>query len=134
MFIPKEKRWLVATYPQNAIAGIEPGLEAEIAFTAYPGQIFQAKVARVLTIIPEGQFIGNGQIQSTTSAAATGQVPVSFEYDETVESLNLPIGAQASIAIYTHNFHALSIVRKMILRIKSWENYAFFLKNLDALH
>jgi hypothetical protein len=51
-----------------------------------------------------------------------------------VDFLNLPTGTQASIAVYTHHFHALSIVRKIILRIKSWESYAFLMQNLDSLH
>lgn len=134
LFVPKEKRMLIATFPQNAIAGIEPGLEAELAFKAYPGQIFKAKVARVLPIIPEGQFLNNGQVQSATAANSTDEIPVMFEYGEDVEALNLPTGAQVSVAVYTHNLHAISLVRKVILRIKSWENYAFFMKNFDALH
>jgi len=99
---------LVASFPQNAIAGIEAGLEAELAFQAYPGRIFQAKVLRVQDIIREGQV--------------------------DVENLKLPAGAHVSIAVYTHHFHVLSLVRKIILRIKSWENYAFFMKNFDSLH
>jgi multidrug resistance efflux pump len=134
LFVPNEKRYLIATFPQNVIAGIEPGLEAELAFKAYPGRIFKAKVLRVQPILPEGDITGSGQLQSTTAASASGQVPVIFEYGEDVEALNLPTGAQVSIAVYTHNFHAMSIVRKIILRIKSWENYAFFLQALDAVH
>ena len=134
MFVPTERQLLIATFPQNAIAGIEPGLEAEIAFKAYPGRIFQAKVARIQPIISEGQVTGSGQLQSATAASAQGYIPVVFDYEEDVEALNLPTGAQASVAVYTHNFHALSIVRKIILRIKSWENYAFFMQGLDSLH
>jgi hypothetical protein len=52
---------------------------------------------------------------------------VLFEYDEDVAALDLPIGAQASVAVYTHNLHVISFVRKIILRMKSWENYVFFL-------
>jgi hypothetical protein len=37
--------------------------------------------------------------------------------------LNLPAGTQASIAVYTDRVHALSIVRKIILRMKSWEHF-----------
>jgi multidrug resistance efflux pump len=132
VFIPKEKRMLIASFPQNAIAGIEPGMDAEIAFKACPGQIFSAKVHSITSIIPEGQFSTSGQLQSVTSASATGRIPVTFEYGDDVEALNLPTGAQASIAVYTHKFHALAIVRKLILRIKSWENYVFFMP--DALH
>jgi multidrug resistance efflux pump len=133
-FVPDERPSLVASFPQNCVGGIEPGLEAELAFKAYPGQIFQAKVLRVLPITPEGQAIVTGQIQSTTEASEKGQVPVVFEYGEDVAALNLPAGAQVSVAVYTHHFHAMSIVRKIILRIKSWENYAFFLQGLDAVH
>jgi multidrug resistance efflux pump len=132
VFVPEEKRYLIASFPQNAIAGVEPGMDAEIAFKAYPGQIFSAKVRSVTSIIPEGQFSTSGQLQSVTSANATGRIPVTFEYGDDVEALDLPTGAQASIAIYTHNFHALAIVRKIILRIKSWENYVLFMP--DALH
>lgn len=134
MFVAKEKPALIATFPQNAIAGIEPGLEAELAFKAYPGRIFKAKVARVQPILPEGQATVSGQLQTTTAANASGNVPVIFEHGEDVEALNLPTGAQVSVAVYTHNFHALSIVRKIILRIKSWENYAFSMQNFDSLY
>jgi len=34
--------------------------------------------------------------------------------------------------VYTRHFHAMSIVRKIILRIKSWENYVFFLTNFNV--
>lgn len=134
VFVPKERRMLVATFPQNAIAGIEPGMEAEVAFKSYPGQIFKVKVARVLQIIPEGQVLTGGELQSTTAADAKDHIPVAFEYGEDVEALDLPTGAQGSIAVYTHNFHAMSIVRKILLRIKSWENYVFFMQNFNALH
>jgi hypothetical protein len=48
-----------------------------------------------------------------------------FDYDEDVAGLNLPVGSQASIAVYTDRVHALSILRKIVLRIHSWENYVF---------
>ncbi len=125
-FVPSEKPMLIATFPQNVIAGIEPGLEAELAFKAYPGRIFKAKVKRILPIINEGQFLASGQLRTATLESAPGRIPVVFEYDEDVSSLHLPIGSQAEVAVYTHNLHALSIVRKIILRMKSWENYVFF--------
>ncbi len=134
VFVPKEKPLFVASFPQNVIPLIEPGLEAELAFKAYPGRIFKAKVHRVMPIIPEGQFSVSGHLQSVTSAHAPGKIPVVFEYGDDIEALNLPVGAQASVAVYTHHFHAMSLVRKIILRIKSWENYVFFLSNLNIGH
>lgn len=133
-FVPKEKPMLIATYEQNAMAGIEPGLEAEIAFKSRPGRIYRAKVLRVQPIVPEGQFLASGQLRSATSVDSAGRIPVVFEYGDDVDELDLPIGSQASIAVYTHHVHAMGIVRKIILRIKSWENYLFFMQNMNALH
>lgn len=134
VFVPKEKPTLIATFEQNAITGLEPGLEAEIAFKSRPGKIYRAKLIRVLPIIAEGEMIASGQLRSATAIDAPGRIPVLFEYGEDVEELDLPVGAQASIAVYTHNVHAMAVVRKIVLRIKSWENYVFFMQNVHALH
>lgn len=125
MFVSGEQPTLVATYPQKVISDIKPGLEGEAVFKQYPGRSFKVKVRRVLTAVREGEIDASGQILTATSAEAHGLIPVVFDYDEDVSKLNLPVGAQASIAIYTERVHALSILRKIILRIKSWENYVF---------
>jgi multidrug resistance efflux pump len=126
VFVPAEKPTFVATYQQTVIPGVKPGLEAEMAFKAYPGRIFKAKVVRVVPIISEGEFRASGQLRSATSPYAPGRVPVLFEYEDDLAALKLPVGAQATTAIYMEQAHALSIVRKIILRIKSWEHYLFF--------
>ncbi len=126
VFVPSERPSFIATYAQTVIPGVKPGLEAELAFKAYPGRIFKAKVRRVLPIIAEGQAQASGQLRSATSANAPGRVPVVFDYEDDLAALNLPVGAQATTAIYMEQAHALSIVRKILLRIKSWEHYLFF--------
>ncbi|MCI0704659.1 MAG: biotin/lipoyl-binding protein [Planctomycetia bacterium] len=125
MYVVNEQPTLVATYPQKVISDIKPGLEGEAVFKAYPGRSFKVKVRRVLTAIREGEMDASGQLATATPEHAPGYIPVVFDYDEDISGLNLPVGAQASIAIYTDRVHALSIVRKIILRIKSWENYVF---------
>jgi multidrug resistance efflux pump len=127
VFVPAERPVLVATYPQTVIPGVKPGLEAELAFKAYPGRIFKAKVLRVVPIIAEGQTQASGQLRSATSSYAPGRVPVVFEYGDDLAALQLPVGAQATTAIYMEQAHALAIMRKIILRIKSWEHYLFFI-------
>ena len=62
---------------------------------------------------------------SPTSAHEPGYIPVIFDYDEDVTGLNLPVGAAATVAVYTDRVHALSLLRKIIVRIHSWENYVF---------
>jgi multidrug resistance efflux pump len=125
VFVVTEQPALIASFKQKTIPGIEPELEAEAIFKAYPGRSFKLKVRRVMTAMPEGEILASGELLSTTAASAKGYVPVVFDYDEDIAELNLPAGAQASVAIYTHRVHALSIVRKIILRMKSWENYLF---------
>ena len=134
IFVPKERPTFIATFPQTVIANFEPELEAELAFKAYPGKIFKAKLKQVLPIVPEGAIVASGQLRAATPASAAGYIPVQFEYGEDIENLELPIGSQASVAVYTHHVHAMSIVRKIVLRIKSWENYVFFLSNLNIGH
>lgn len=125
MYVVDEQPTLVATYPQKVISDIKPGMAGEAVFKKYPGRSFKVKVRRVLSAIREGELDAGGHILTATPEHEPGYVPVVFDYDEDVAGLDLPVGAQASIAIYTDRVHALSILRKIILRIKSWENFVF---------
>jgi hypothetical protein len=44
---------------------------------------------------------------------------------ESVANYQIPLGSTAQVAIYTKYMHDLSLLRKILLRIKSWENYLF---------
>jgi multidrug resistance efflux pump len=125
VFVSTEEQALIATFAQKAISDIKPGLEGEVTFEAYPGKSFKVKVKRVFTIVPEGEILASGQLLEAKDAHADDRIPVSFEYGEDVAALNLPAGTQASIAVYTDRVHALSLVRKIILRMKSWEHFVF---------
>ncbi len=125
VFVHQERPALVATFPQNVIADLVPGLQAELAFKAYPGRVFSATVSHVLPATAEGQITASGQLRTATAATAPGRIPVVFEYGADIEALGLPGGAQATVAIYTEHLHALAFLRMIVLRIKSWENYLF---------
>ena len=125
IFVASEQQVLIASFAQKAISDIKPGMDAEVTFEAYPGKSFKVKVKRVFTIVPEGEILASGQLLKATSKNAEGRIPVSFEYGEDIAALNLPAGTQASVAVYTDRVHALSIVRKIILRMKSWESFVF---------
>lgn len=125
VFVHQERPALVASFPQNVIADLVPGLEAELAFKAYPGRVFQATLSHVLPATAEGQISASGQLRTATPGSAPGRIPVVFEYGADVEALGLPGGAQATVAIYTEHLHVLAFLRKIVLRIKSWENYIF---------
>ena len=125
MYVVDERPTLVATFHQKVISDIKPGMHGEAVFKQYPGRSFKVSVRRVLTAVREGELDASGQILTATPESAPGHIPIVFDYEEDVAGLNLPIGAQGSIAIYTDRVHALSILRKIVLRIHSWENYLF---------
>jgi hypothetical protein len=38
---------------------------------------------------------------------------------------NIPLGSTAQVAIYTEHWHHVSLIRKILLRMRSWQNYLF---------
>ena len=38
----------------------------------------------------------------------------------------LPGGAAAQVAVYTEYAHHFAIIRRILLRMRSWQNYVFF--------
>jgi hypothetical protein len=125
MFVVEEPPTLVASFPQKVIPQFKEGMQGEATFKQYPGRTFKVKIRRVLTAIREGEIDAGGNILVPTDAHAHGHIPVVFDYDEDIAGLDLPVGAQATVAVYTDRVHALSFLRKIIIRINSWENYLF---------
>jgi hypothetical protein len=37
----------------------------------------------------------------------------------------VPAGAAAQVAVYTEHWHHFAIIRRILLRMKSWMNYVF---------
>ncbi len=125
MFVVEERPTLVASFPQKVIPEIKPGMHGEATFKQYPGRTFKVKVRRVMTAIRDGELDASGNIAVPTPESEHGHIPIVFDYDEDVSGLNLPVGAKATIAVYTDRVHALSFLRKIIIRIHAWENYVF---------
>ena len=45
---------------------------------------------------------------------------------EDISKYQIPLGSTAEVAIYTEHWHHLSLLRKILLRMRSWESYVFF--------
>ena len=41
------------------------------------------------------------------------------------QAYQIPVGAAAQVAIYTKYWHHVSLLRKILLRMRSWQNYVF---------
>ena len=49
-----------------------------------------------------------------------------LDITDDMSAYQIPLGAAGEAAIYTKHFHELSLLRKILLRMRSWQNYAFF--------
>jgi multidrug resistance efflux pump len=116
---------LTAAFQQNSLQRVKSGDEAEIAFDAVPGRVFKGSVRLVLDAIAAGQIQATGTLLDA-AAAAGGRALALIDIRDDVSSYQIPLGAAAQVAIYTEYWHHVSLLRKILLRMRSWENYIFF--------
>ena len=124
-FIHDDRMW-VGSFPQQTLLGIHPDDQAEVAITAAPGHVFSAKVIRVLPALAEGTLSASGQLIRAPYDSAPGRIPVLLEItDERMKQITFPVGTDATATIFTTDSHILALVRGILMRIQSWENWIF---------
>jgi len=88
--------------------------------------IFAGKVKQILPMMAEGQVTPGGQLMTLQGVGAKpGRVLVEIEFTDDLSAYNLPVGASGTTVVYTGEWHAIQIIRMVILRIKAWEKYVF---------
>ena len=125
VFVHAEDRVIVGAFWQNSLQRIRVGDEAEVIFRAVPGKVFKGKVAKVLPVLAQGQLQASGNLLSVEMVPNAGKVPVLIELEEDLSAYQLPAGVIGSGAIYTEYVHHVAIMRKILLRMVSWQNYVF---------
>jgi multidrug resistance efflux pump len=126
VFVNLEDRALAAGFQQNALQRVRPGDEAEVAFDSVPGRIFKAKVRQVLDAIATGQVQAGGILQDMGERAPGGRAVALIDIEEDTSAYNLPGGSAAQVAVYTPHWHHFAIIRRILLRMRSWQNFVFF--------
>ena len=126
VFVHKDDRALIAGFQQNALQRVRPGDEVEVAFDAVPGRIFRGRVLRVLDAIAAGQVQAAGALQDMGERLPGGRAVAVIEIEEDTSAYNIPGGAAAQIAVYTPYWHHFAIIRRLLLRMRGWQNYVFF--------
>ncbi len=114
-----------AAFQQNALQRVKAGDEAEIAFDAVPGRVFKGSVEVVIDAIASGQLSAAGRLVDPGATPAGGRAIAVIDVDEDLSGYQIPLGAAAQVAIYTEHWRHLSLLRKILLRMRSWENYVF---------
>ena len=125
-FVHEEKPSLVAAFRQNSALRLREGYEAEIVYPSIPGRAFHGKVKKLLPNLGEGQLQTSGSLIGTAQAyQAPGRVLVVIEVTDDLSEFNLPAGSRAQVAVYSEHAHHVAIMRKILLRMSSWENYLY---------
>jgi multidrug resistance efflux pump len=114
----ENEQYLVALFNQNELHKVQPGNEAEVTLLTFPNRVIKCRVESVVWATGQGQLPLSGTIPETGAhSEAPGRYAVKLRVDEKEGSVLLPAGARGNAAIYTHGFHPVHILRKVILRV-----------------
>lgn len=117
---------LAAAFQQNALQRVKGGDDAEVAFEGIPGRVFKARVRELIDAIAAGQVQPTGVLQDLGAPRPDGgRALATIELEEDVSAYQLPAGAAAEVAIYTEHWRHVALLRRILLRMRSWENYFF---------
>jgi multidrug resistance efflux pump len=121
----RQDQELGAAFQQNSLQRVKTGDEAEVAFDAVPGRVFRGKVRTVLDAIAAGQIQASGALVDFAERTEGGRALAIIDLEEDISKYQIPVGAAAQVAIYTQYWHHVSLLRKILLRMRSWQNYVF---------
>ena len=125
VFVHDEQASMVAAFRQNSALRLRAGYEAEIVYPSIPGRVFKGRVLGVLPSMAEGQVTTSGNLIGTERFQSIGRVPVGIEILDDMSEFNLTTGSRAQIAVYSDHFHHVAIMRRILLRMTSWQNYLY---------
>lgn len=125
VFLHNEKPKFAAAFLQNSAQRIEPGSDVEFILPAVPGRFFKGKVVVGGAYIPQGQLQPSGNLIDPEQIKGEGRILVGIESKEDLSKYLIVPGSTAQVAVYTHHMHHLAILRKVLLRMKSWTNFIF---------
>jgi multidrug resistance efflux pump len=124
-FVHADEQYFIAAFEQNSLQRIRPGDEAEIAFDALPGQIVKGRVRSIIDAMAPGQIQPGGSLIDPSTITGSGRTLAVIDITDDVSAYNLPGGAEAQVALYTEYWHHFALIRRILLRMKSWQNYVF---------
>ena len=125
IFLHNEKPKFAAAFLQNSAQRIDEGSEAEFILPAVPGRFFKGKIVMGGAYIPQGQLQPSGNLVDPEQIKGEGRILVLIEPEEDISKYLVVPGSSAEVAVYTHHMHHLAIMRKVLLRMKSWTNFIF---------
>ncbi|MGS4883054.1 HlyD family secretion protein [Photobacterium damselae] len=125
-FVNKDAENLfVAAFRQNSLLRLEKGFKADFIFKALPGKTFAGEVVEVLPAIGESQIQAQGTLYGTEALQRQGRPLVVLKITDDIGQYQLPQGTNVEVAIYSDSFEHVAVMRKVLIRMKSWQNYLY---------
>jgi multidrug resistance efflux pump len=119
-FIEEDEPWVLAFFRQNELRYVEPGNEAEIYMSTYPGRIIKCVVDSILWATAQGQMPISGNLPNTAPVAAPEhRIAVRLLLTGKDRDTFLAAGAEGGGAIYTEHGKMIHIVRKVFVRVSA---------------
>jgi multidrug resistance efflux pump len=125
VFVHDEKPPMVAAFRQNSALRLRAGFEAEIVFPSIPGRVFKGEVVQIQPNLSEGQLQTSGNLLGTQSFQTVGRVLVEINITDDMSEFQLPTGTRAQVAVYSDHWVHLAVMRRILLRMTSWQNYLY---------
>ncbi|MDD7804870.1 MAG: efflux RND transporter periplasmic adaptor subunit [Endozoicomonas sp. (ex Botrylloides leachii)] len=126
-FVSSQGKQIWAAFPQAPARYIKPGYKAEVTFATIPGHAFFAKVVQVNDIFAQGALSPTATLSRPEVDKSPGRILVKVKLTdpELLKNMPLPAGTTAHVAVYSPEWEIFAIIRKVILRMQSWENWLF---------
>ena len=124
-FVHTEAQFYTAAFRQNSLQRLQPGFEAEFLFRALPGKVFKGRIEEVIPAIGESQFQARGTLLGTDALRTNGRVFAKLTITDDLSEYHLPLGTAVEVAVYSDSFTHVSIMRKVLIRMKSWQNFLY---------
>jgi multidrug resistance efflux pump len=127
-FVHADEMELWAGFLQNGMQNLEVGHEAEVTFDGIPGRAFAGRVEKVSPAIAQGQLLPSGELINFDLAAQRaqqGRIAVMISVEDDLSDYHIPAGSKAEVAVYSENWKPFSIIRRVLLRMKSWQKFIF---------
>jgi hypothetical protein len=86
---------------------------------------YAARVGYVIDGMAQGQLQPTGDLVEPERFIQPGRFAAVIEFEHDLSGYTLPGGASGQVAVYTEHFHHVAMIRKMLLRSKSWLNFLF---------
>ncbi len=136
-FISADDIWVEAFMTENNLGRIKIGDKVEIAFDAFPGDIFEGKVKSIAAGVSTGKVTNLGDLATVEKTRGWLRDPQRFpvviettdytyDFDTVLASgTGVRLNSQADVIVYTGDHFFSNLLGKMWIRLVSLLSYAY---------